>query len=51
MKQVPLHPRERLKKITKKLVYPRDKMENKEAHRDNVSALMNEKFIFNPKKY
>ena len=50
MKQVPLHPRERLKKITKKLVYPRDKMENKEAHRDNVSALMNEKFIFNPKK-
>ena len=52
MKQVPLHPREWLKKITKKFVYPRDKMKNKEAQipRDNVSALMNEKFIFNPKK-
>ena len=52
IKQVPLHPREQLKKITKKLVHPRDKMKNKEAQiaRDNVSALMNEKFIFDPKK-
>ena len=38
--------------MTKKLVHPRDKMKYKEAQiaRDNVSALMNEKFIFNPKK-
>ena len=52
MKQVPLHPREQLKQITKKLVHPRDKMKNKAAQiaRDNVSALMNEKFVFDPKK-
>ena len=52
MKQVPLHPRERLKKITKKLVHSRDKMKNKAAQlaRDNVSALMNEKLAFDPKK-
>ena len=52
MKQVPLHPRERLKKITKRMVHPRDKMKNKAAQiaRDNVSALMNEKFVFDPKK-
>ena len=38
--------------MTKKLVHPRDKMNYKEAQiaRDNVSALRNEKFIFNPKK-
>ena len=52
MKQVPLHPMERLKKIPKKLVHPRDKMKNKAAQiaRDNVSALMNEKLVFDPKK-
>ena len=52
MKQVPLHPRERLKKITKKLVLPRDKIKNKEAQiaRDNVFALINDKFTFDPKK-
>ena len=52
MKQVPLHPRKRLKKITKKLVHPRDKIKNKEAQiaRDNVSALINDKFTFDPKK-
>ena len=46
MKQVSLHPRERLKK--KKLVHPRDKMEHKAAQiaRDNVSALMNERLVF-----
>ena len=51
MKQVPLHPRERLKKITKKLLHPRDKMKNEAAQiaRDNASALMNEKLIFDPK--
>ena len=34
------------------MVHPRDKMKNKAAQiaRDNVSALMNEKFVFDPKK-
>ena len=52
MKQVPLHPRKRLKKIPKKLVHPRDKMKNKAAQmaRDNVSTLINKKLVFDPKK-
>ena len=52
MKPVPLNPREQLKKVTKKLVHPRDKMKNKPAQiaMDNVAALMNEKLAFDPKK-
>ena len=52
MKQVSLHPREQLKEITKKLVHPRDKMKNKASQiaRDNASALMNEKFVFDSKE-
>ena len=30
IKQVPLHPREKLKNITKKLQHPRDKIKNRE---------------------
>ena len=53
IKQVPPHPKQRLKRATKKLQDPRDKMKNREQQiaRENVSALMNGKFSFDPKKY
>ena len=52
IKQILLHPRERLKRATKKLQHPRDKMKNREQQiaRENISALMNGKFSFDPKK-
>ena len=39
---VPAHPRDRLKKKTKTLKYPKDSLKTKELQvaRDNVSALM-----------
>ena len=52
IKQVPLHPRKRLKRAAKKLQHPRDKKKNREKKiaRKNVSALMHGKFSFDPKK-
>ena len=52
IKQVPLHSRERLIKEIKKLKHPRGRMENKELQiaMDNISALMEGKFSFDPKK-
>ena len=52
IKQVPHHPKERLKRIDKKLEHPRDKRKSKEGQiaRDNVTTLMNGKFNFDPQK-
>ena len=53
VKQVPLHPRDRLKKKTKTLKHPRDRLKEKELQvaRDNVSALVEGKFSFSPEKF
>ena len=50
---MPVHPRDRLKKKTKKLKHPRDRLKTKELKmaRDNVSALMEGKFSFNPEEF
>ena len=52
IKQAPLHPREMLKRIDKKLKHPRDRMKSKEGQiaRDNVTTLVSGKFNFDPKK-
>ena len=52
VKQVPLHPRERLKGKTKRLTHPRDRMKNKQLQiaRENVSDPMEGKFSFLPEK-
>ena len=51
VKQVPLHPRERLKRAANKFQHPRDKMKREQQiARENVSALMNGEFSFDPKK-
>ena len=46
VKQVPLHPREKLKRADKKFKHPRDRMKNKEGQiaRYNVTKLMNGEF-------
>ena len=48
IKQVPAHPRDRLRRKTKTLKHPRDRMREKELKitRENVSALMRGKFVF-----
>ena len=53
VKQMPLHARDRLKKKTKILKHPRDRLKDKELQvaRNNVSALMEEKFSFLPEKF
>ena len=53
VKQVPVHPRDRLKKKKKKLKHPRDRLKTEELKmaRDNVSALMEGKFSFNPEEF
>ena len=50
--QVPLHPMERLKKITERLTHPTGRMKNKELQiaQSNVSVLMEGKFSFRLKK-
>ena len=53
IKQVPVHPKNRLKKSTKEQEkHPRGRMKNMEGQiaRDNVSKLMRGEFDFNPKK-
>ena len=52
LKQVTLRSIERLKRATKKLQHPRDKMKNWEQQmaREHAPALMNGKFSFDPKK-
>ena len=54
IKQVPVHPRDRLKKKTKKLkpVHPRDKMKRKvlQIAAENAEILLKGKFDFLPKK-
>lgn len=51
VKQVPLPPRDRLKKKAKILKHPRDILKDKELTRDNVSALVEGKFSFLPDKF
>ena len=53
LKQIPLHPRDRLKKKVKTLKHPRDRLKDKELQvaRDNVSALVEEKFSFLTEKF
>ena len=52
VKQVPLHPRDKQKRKSKKLTHEKNRMKNKELHiaRDNVSAVMEGKFSFSPEK-
>ena len=53
LKEVPVHPRDRLKRKTKKgLKHLRDRLKEKESQiaKDNVTALMEGKFNFSPKK-
>ena len=51
VKQVPLHPRKRLKKITKRLTHAKDTIKKElQIAWDNVSALMEGKFSFRPEK-
>ena len=52
VKKVPLLPRERLKRKTKRLTHPRDRIKNKvlQIARENVSAPMEGKFSFLPEK-
>ena len=53
VKQMPLHARDRLKKKTKILKHPRDRLKDKELQvaRNNVSALVEGKFSFLPEKF
>ena len=53
IKQVPVHPKDRLKKKTKTLKYlgHRLKTEELQVARDNVSALMEGKFNFSPEQF
>ena len=53
VKQVPIHPRNRLQKKTKKLTHLHNKIKNKELQvaRDNVLALVQGKFSFSPEKF
>ena len=53
IKQVPAHPRDRLRRKTKTLKHPSDRMREKELKiaRENVSALMQGKFVFDPEVF
>ena len=53
IKQVPAHPRDRLRRQTKTLKHPRDRTREKELKiaRENVSALMRGKFVFDPEDF
>ena len=53
IKQVPAHPRDRLRRKTKTLKHPRDRMREKELKiaGENVSALMRGKFVFDPEVF
>ena len=53
IKQVPEHPRDRLRRKTKTLKHSRDRMRGKELKiaRENVSALMRGKFVFDPEVF
>ena len=53
IKQVPVHPRDRSRRKTKTLKHPGDRMREKELKiaRENVSALMREKFVFYPEVF
>ena len=53
IKQVPAHPRDRLRRKTKTLKHPSDRMreEKLKIARENVSALMRGKFVFDPEVF
>ena len=53
VKQMPLHPRYRLKKKVKRSKHPRDRLKDEKLQvaRDNVSALVEEKFSFLTEKF
>ena len=53
IKQLPMHPRDRLARKTKTLQYPRDRVREEELKiaRGNVSALMRAKFAFDPEVF
>ena len=53
IKQVPVHPRDRSSRKTKILKHPRDRMKEKELKvaRENVSAHMQGRFVFNPEVF
>ena len=53
IKQVPEHPRDRLRRKTKTLKHSRDRMREKELKiaRENVSALMRGKSVFDPEVF
>ena len=53
IKQVPAHPRDRLRRKTKTLKHPRDRIREKKLKiaRENVSALMRGKFVFDPEDF
>ena len=53
IKQAPMHPRDRSRRKTKTLKHPGDRMREKELKiaRENVSALMREKFVFYPEVF
>ena len=50
---MPIHPRNRLQKKTKKLTHLHNRIKNKELQvaRDNVLALVQGKFSFSPEKF
>ena len=53
MKLLPSHPRDRLRRKTKILKHPEDRMKEKElkVSRDSVSAFTQGKFVFDPTEY
>ena len=53
IKQAPIHPRDRSRRKTKTLKHSGDRMREKELKiaRENVSALMREKFVFYPEVF
>ena len=53
IKQVPAHPRDRLRRKTKTLKHPSDRMREEELKiaRENVSALIRGKFVFDPEVF
>ena len=53
LKQITLHPRNRLRRKTKILKHPKDRMKEKELKvaRDNVSALIQGKFVLDPERF
>ena len=50
---MPAHPRDRLRRKTKTLKHPRDRIREKKLKiaRENVSALMRGKFVFDPEDF